>query len=544
MISSVSTSLVAMTRPKAPIDRRVPQNDLFGFEVSTEKQPAKPATSSPRKFISPDPSEIHIGLTPLKEHLRQVGCKDPFVVRDLLQGLDWTAFEQRYAPTGRAPYGPSAMMGLILYGVMQGISSLRELERLARMDLGCMWVTGGITPDHAIIGRFIVMHEASLAGDFFEELTRSVLKQCQSRSSRLAGDGTVVESAGSHYRLLKEQAAREHARKARQAADKKPDNPALERSAQQAEQVEAIVQERVSARKAKGKKAESVSISPTDPEAMRQPLKRGRGSAPSYKPSVLANEQRIIVAMGLDPSHEAKLIAPMLDLSKRVLGEDPEALMLDAGYFCNAVIKQAIERDLDLLCPEGKRAGKAPQSSRYYLKSQFRYRADEDMYLCPAGQKLVPVERWRGDAKEESYVKYGTSACERCPLKAECTRSAKGRILKRYASDDAKDALREVMNHTQAQKAFSKRQAMVEPVFSVMALKQGLTRFRRRGLAGVKREFALHVLAYNLSRAVALFGFSGLVKRLVRAIVEQCRYYLSNTGIEEGTRGKKFAQAC
>ncbi|MEX0738462.1 MAG: transposase [Pseudohongiella sp.] len=95
------------------------------------------------------------------------------------------------------------------------------------------------------------------------------------------------------------------------------------------------------------------------------------------------------------------------------------------------------------------------------------------MYLCPTGQKLIPVGRWRGNMKEEGYINYGSNACERCPLKAECTRSTKGRILKRYANDDAKDALREIMKHPQVQKAFSKRQAMVEPVFSVMTLKQG-----------------------------------------------------------------------
>ena len=50
-------------------------------------------------------------------------------------------------------------MGLILYGVMQGVRSLRELERLARLDLGCMWVTGDVAPDHANIGRFIVLHK-------------------------------------------------------------------------------------------------------------------------------------------------------------------------------------------------------------------------------------------------------------------------------------------------------------------------------------------------------------------------------------------------
>jgi len=48
---------------------------------------------------------------------------------------------------------------------MKGVHSLRELERL---DLGCMRVSGGIMPDHANIGRLIVMHEASLAQDFFE----------------------------------------------------------------------------------------------------------------------------------------------------------------------------------------------------------------------------------------------------------------------------------------------------------------------------------------------------------------------------------------
>ncbi|KEQ17182.1 hypothetical protein GZ78_15160 [Endozoicomonas numazuensis] len=84
------------------------------------------------------------------------------------------------------------MMGLILYGIMQGITSLRTLERLARVDLGCMWVTGGIFPDHAIIGRFINMHSESMTGAFFESLTRAVLKKTDSDGSCLAGDSAVV----------------------------------------------------------------------------------------------------------------------------------------------------------------------------------------------------------------------------------------------------------------------------------------------------------------------------------------------------------------
>jgi len=45
---------------------------------------------------------------------------------------------------------------------------------------------------------------------------------------------------------------------------------------------------------------------------------------------------------------------------------------------------------------------------------------------------------------------------------------------------------------------------MVEPVFARLRGQQRLNRFSRRGLAAVRREFALHALAYNLGRAVAL----------------------------------------
>jgi len=54
------------------------------------------------------------------------------------------------------------------------------------------------------------------------------------------------------------------------------------------------------------------------------------------------------------------------------------------------------------------------------------------------------------------------------------------------------------------QQCYRQRQAMVEPVFSVLRLKQELNCFRRRGLRGTRCEFALHVMAYNLGRALAL----------------------------------------
>jgi transposase len=101
------------------------------------------------------------------------------------------------------------MVGLILYGLMKGVSSLRDLERIARVDLGCPWVSGGILPDHSIIGRFIQRHEAYLSKEFFVSLTKREVKVIRSDTSMVSGDGTVIEAAASRYRVIKKEALKQ-----------------------------------------------------------------------------------------------------------------------------------------------------------------------------------------------------------------------------------------------------------------------------------------------------------------------------------------------
>jgi transposase len=460
-----------------------------------------------RTFVTGNPHQIFLGTVRLEDYLKQAGQTAPLMVERLLRQQDWTVFEQRYSAMGRAPYSPRQMLGLILYGVMQGIHSLRELERLARLDLGCMWVSGGIAPDHANIGRFIVMHEASLSGDFFESLTRTILKASGSNGARLAGDGTVIEAACSHYKLLKQEALKAQVQAACQKAERDPDDPDARQQQRRSEQCQEIFEARQAAREGRGKSAESLRISATEPEAMVQPLKRGHGFAPSYKPSVLANEQRIITALALHASSETQVLAEMLDQSARVAGAPAQEVLLDAGYFNDAVIQTSLQRDVSLLCPEGKWPAKPRQEGKF-SKSEFDYDALADTYRCPAGQTLVFLSRCEGSDKTRAQRLYGSPdrACQGCALRARCTQAAEGRRIKRYPEDEQRDALRQVMRHPQARRIFSQRKAMVEPVFGHLRERQNFNRFRRKGLQGVKREFALHVLAYNLSRAIALAG--------------------------------------
>ncbi|WP_193493134.1 transposase [Photorhabdus bodei] len=115
-------------------------------------------------------------------------------------------------------------------------------------------------------------------------------------------------------------------------------------------------------------------------------------------------------------------------------------------------------------------------------------------------QDWAPFER----EKSRGHRVYTGANCADCPKKEKCTQAKKGRKIKRYPEDEARDKLCSRMTKPESKRILSQRKVMVEPVFSALRGIQGLERFRRRGLSAVRMEFTLHAIAYNLSRAVAL----------------------------------------
>ena len=473
------------------------------MDQPSKPEPTSQGSKSHRHFVAPDPADITVGNVRLEQYLKQADQHTPKIIAEMLDIQDWSTFEARYAYSGRPPYAPRNMMGLILYGIMQGVTSLRALEKLARMDLGCMWVSGGIYPDHANIGRFINMHRESLSGEFFEGLTRSVLKRTNSSGQCLAGDGTTIEAACSNYNLIKEEAARAAQEEARKQSENDPeDQKKLTQFENTTEALDTLL-ELKQKRKDRGRKAEDTKVSPTEPDAIVQKMKRNRGFAPGHTPSILANDKRIVVGQAVDPTNETVVIPEMLDQALRTTGHDPEELLLDGGYCNEAVISTTLDRDISLLCSTGK-SYEHPAKGKKFQKVHFCYDEAEDAYICPAKQRLTLLYPPKDPSSPKARWVYGGASCQDCPIKSQCTKSkTKGRRIIRFAVDNLKDTLRKVMEHPAAKKVFRQRKAMVEPVFGYLRTVQGLNRFRRRGLESVKVEFSLHLLAYNLSRVVA-----------------------------------------
>lgn len=483
------------------------QLGLFGQDLTPEATKNSQSKSCVVRFNAPDPRSILLNGVTLDEHLHRSGEKSALKVRRLLQDQSWEVFESAYSAGGRPPYAPQAMVGLILYGIMQGVTSLRDLERFARVDLGGMWVSGGILPDHSILGRFIQRHEAYLSEEFFVSLTRQVVKLTGSDTAIVSGDGTVIEAAASRYRVVKQEALDQlHAKAQETLAEQPQDKKRLKRLAQ-LQAAQDVLKARKAAKQAKGKNADTMQISPVEPEAVIQPLKDKKSFAPSYKPSVLANSLRVILAQQVDASSETRVVEGMLTQAKHQ-GKIEQALF-DAGYHTKSVLDASQQHEIELLCPEGQSRGEDwnKQSQKRYPKSQFLYDAQRDSYRCPQGEELTRFSVYKGSEHYDGYVQYASSACRDCEQLSQCTKSSKGRRIKRYEEDEAKDQLRQKMQEPQNRQCYRKRQGMVEPVFSQLKGRQGLRRFRRRGLKAVRCEFALHAMAYNLSRAVVLWRY-------------------------------------
>jgi len=105
--------------------------------------------------------------------------------------------------------------------------------------------------------------------------------------------------------------------------------------------------------------------------------------------------------------------------------------------------------------------------------------------------------------------KYWSSACPRCPIKAQCTLGEYRRIT-RWEHEQVLDATQGRLERT-PQASRLRRQTVQHP-FATLKAWMGSTHFLTKTLARVGTEMSPHVLAYNLKRVMQIFGVQSLMR--------------------------------
>jgi len=147
-----------------------------------------------------------------------------------------------------------------------------------------------------------------------------------------------------------------------------------------------------------------------------------------------------------------------------------------------------------------------------YSKVDFRYDAQQNEYICPAGQRLT----YRFDSVEDGkrlWV-YMTYQCSTCPLQSKCT-TGNAKRLKRWEKEDILDAADALLKKNPD--AMRQRKQLVEHPYGTIKHWMGSTHFLMKRLPNVQAEMSLHVLAYNFRRAINILGVPRIMEQLQTA---------------------------
>ena len=130
-----------------------------------------------------------------------------------------------------------------------------------------------------------------------------------------------------------------------------------------------------------------------------------------------------------------------------------------------------------------------------FQPSDFVYNPDEDLFICPAGELLEP----RKFKKKRNYFEYSLPAkvCSNRQLKQQCTRSKKGRTVKRHVRQDDLDQMLAQTQSREAKGDINKRQHLMERSFAY-STRYGYQRARWRRLWRVKIQEYLTATIQNI----------------------------------------------
>jgi transposase len=422
------------------------------------------------------------------------------------------------AVTGRPSYHPSVLLKLYIYGYLNRVQSSRRLEREAGRNVEVMWLLGRLVPDHKTVADFRKDN-----GHAIRKVCARLVELCREMGllaiASVAIDGSKFKAVNNRDRnftrakverrraQLEESVARYLSQL--DTADRQPPSEAL--AAKTTRLKEKLVKLGEEMKRLKGLEARMLAapdqqISLTDPDS-RSMATSGRGSGVvGYNVQVAVDtEHHLIVThevtnVGSDRSQLARVAKE----TKATLEIESLDVVADRGYFNSTEILACEEAGITVTLPKPMTSN--AKADGRFGKQDFRYLAEEDVYICPAGERLA----YRFTSEEHGLVlhRYWTNACQSCAIKHSCTPSKERRIT-RWEHEHVVEAVQKRLDENP--QAMRQRRETVEHPFGTIKARMGATHFLMKTLPRVAREMALHVLAYNLTRVMNIMGPGRLI---------------------------------
>ena len=423
--------------------------------------------------------------------------------------------------TGRPGYHPGLLLKIYVYGYINQLASSRRLERESQRNVEMMWLTRRLAPDFKTIADFRKDNGPAIraaCGQFIalcrrlELFTHAVAAIDGSKFKAVNARDRNFTKAKLKTRLEQAEASIEHYMAALETADRQEGEVAQARSMRLADKI-AAMKEQMAAFKALEPVVEAApdqQVSLTDPDA-RSMATSGRGSGMvgyNVQTAVDARHHLIVAHEVTNVGHDRGQLSNMASQAKEAMGVDALDVLADRGYFKGEEVLACERLGVTPYVPKPLTSG--AKAKGRFGKQDFVYRAEDDTYRCPAGETLT--RHFTSVEDGMTLHVYWTTKCAECPLRDRCTSSKQPRRIKRWEHEAVLDAMQDRLDRTPD--AMRIRKATVEHAFGTLKAWMGATHFKTRTLERVKTEMSLQVLAYNLTRVIAIMGSEPLMQAM------------------------------
>ncbi len=359
-----------------------------------------------------------------------------FFVHATVERLDLGRFHQAYASEGGGLYHPSLMLKVWFYAYALGLTSSRRLERRIVEDLAFRYLAGGGRPDYWALNEFRRRHGLAI-NDCFTQVLELAREMGMRQLGTVAIDGTKIKASASPDKIL---------------LLKRQERSRVRRKVRRWQQAANADDNNEGAGTQLGVGSDAVAAAPMAPEL--EPLERARKRSPTdpearfmhtrrgyvlcYSAQIAVSGDHLIVAQRvIQKNVDNASLVPMVDLLMATCGQPPGRVVADSGFYSNQNLELLQARAIDAYVPDSNLARELNLGQ-------------------PASDPLHQHPRLR--------------------------------------------QMRQKLRTPEGKQLYTRRKAIVEPVFGILKEQRGMKSFRMRGLSKVNIEFTLASIAYNLTR--------------------------------------------
>ena len=322
--------------------------------------------------------------------------------------------------TGRPGYAAADLLKLYIYGYLNRIRSSRRLEAETHRNIEVIWLLRHLKPDFKTIADFRRDNRAA-----FKPVFREFVLLCRQLDlfgrELLAVDGTRIKAVNNKDRNFTRASLAQFIRTSdERLADylRQMDTGDVaeggtgggSRVPNLAEKIDAIraKRDRLTSLLESLDRSGDSQISLTDPDSRAMAAHTRVAVGYNAQIAVDAKHKLIVEQAVTNQVLDLGLLTQTAAPAKEILGVERIDVVADRGYFKFEDIEACEQAGMTPYVPKPQRGPSVREG--FFAKDEFRYDPAEDVYVCPAGERLR--RKYESKSRELTKIDYSNrSAC-------------------------------------------------------------------------------------------------------------------------------------